>query len=128
MKFLTYRATPGLERYPEHEQFAVWQEVHQHLMRADYSYARQHQAYVATMTKASASVSLAGLPLVLGVVALILGRFLHWPAVYGVCASVAGAGFLLLVVVRLWRMANGQQRLMNGQIAAVLRQRAGSAA
>lgn len=124
MKFLTYRSTPGLDHYPEQEQFKVWQEAHRYLMHADYSYARQHQTYIATMTKASVLPAVAMLPLGLGATETALARFFHLPVSYGVYVIVAGVLFLLWSVIRILRLANGQQRFMNDQIAGVLRQRA----
>lgn len=40
MKFVTYRATPGLEQFPELERFRVWGAVHKGLMRTDPNYKR----------------------------------------------------------------------------------------
>ena len=35
MKFVTYTATPGLERFPERERFTLWRSIHKRLMRED---------------------------------------------------------------------------------------------
>src|SRR5262245_53396348 len=40
MKFCTYRATPGLERFPVEQRFEVWCNVHKQLMRSDAEYCR----------------------------------------------------------------------------------------
>ncbi len=123
MKFVTYRSTPGLERYPENERFAVWREAHHHLMRADYSYARQHQAYLASVAKASGLVPLAGLPLGLGIVGGVAAGFFHWPLAYGAGGIAAGVLLSLLAAAYICRMAFEQQAFMNSRVAAVLRER-----
>ena len=41
MKFVTYAATPGLERFSERERFRVWYSTHKRLMRTDPEYRRR---------------------------------------------------------------------------------------
>ncbi len=45
MKFVTYTATPGLERFPELERFRVWRSTHKGLLRADREYQRRVRRY-----------------------------------------------------------------------------------
>jgi hypothetical protein len=40
MKFCTYRATQGLERFPVEQRFRVWGDVHKKLMSSDVKYRR----------------------------------------------------------------------------------------
>lgn len=122
--FVTYRATPGLERYLEHERFAVWRGVHQQLMKKDYSYARQHQAYLASVARASVLVPVAAVPLGLGVADTIAARFLHWPVSYGIYGAAAGVVCTLAAVAYTARLAFRQQVYMNQHVAVVLQARA----
>jgi multisubunit Na+/H+ antiporter MnhB subunit len=47
MKMPSYTSTPGLDRYPEQERFAVYRATHRRLMREDGAYQRRWSAYVA---------------------------------------------------------------------------------
>jgi hypothetical protein len=40
MKFCTYKATPGLQRFPLMEQYHVWHAAHKGLMSTDIDYRR----------------------------------------------------------------------------------------
>jgi hypothetical protein len=49
MKIPTYTQTPGLDRYPEGEQFAVYRATHKRLMSEDAAYRRRWSSYVAAI-------------------------------------------------------------------------------
>jgi hypothetical protein len=49
MKFPSYAATPGLDRFPSTERFAVYRATHQRLMSEDTVYRRRHSSYIAAV-------------------------------------------------------------------------------
>ena len=49
MKISTYKQTPGLDRFPENERFAVYRATHKRLMREDIAYRRQFSSYLTTL-------------------------------------------------------------------------------
>jgi hypothetical protein len=49
MKIPTYTQTPGLDRYPKGEQFAVYRAMHKRLMREDIAYQRRFSSYLTTL-------------------------------------------------------------------------------
>jgi hypothetical protein len=49
MKIPTYTQTPGLDRYPESERFAVYRATHKRLMREDTSYRRRFSSYLTAL-------------------------------------------------------------------------------
>ena len=46
MKFQTYTATPGLDRYPVRERFAKWKEIHKRLLFEDANYKKRFNSYL----------------------------------------------------------------------------------
>src|SRR5438270_11538271 len=46
MRLPIYTSTPGLDRYPERERFAVYRATHKRLMSEDAAYRRQCNSYV----------------------------------------------------------------------------------
>jgi hypothetical protein len=67
MKIPAYTQTPGLDRYPEGERFAVYRATHKRLMREDASYQRRISWYL------TASICLIFIPIVGWAVACYLG-------------------------------------------------------
>jgi hypothetical protein len=49
MKIPTYTQTPGLDRYPEGERFAVYRATHKRLMREDTAYRRRFSSYLTAL-------------------------------------------------------------------------------
>ena len=49
MKFETYAATPGLNRIPRAERFAVYRAIHKRLMREDASYRKRFHQYLSSV-------------------------------------------------------------------------------
>lgn len=49
MKIPTYTQTPGLDRYPKSERFAVYRATHQRLLREDIAYQRRFSSYLTTL-------------------------------------------------------------------------------
>ena len=47
MKMPSYTSTRGLDRYPDHERFAVYRATHRRLTREDADYRRRWSAYTA---------------------------------------------------------------------------------
>ncbi len=101
MKIPTYSSTPGLDRYPEHDRFAVYRATHERLMREDAAYRRQWSSYVAGI------VCVAVVPLGGSLSGGTLGILLSVLSLAGVVAGVIYLAFR-------------QQRLMNQRIGDVL--------
>jgi hypothetical protein len=103
MKFETYAATPGLDRIPQAERFAVYRAIHKRLMREDAS-KRFHQ-YLSSV-------------IVLAV----------WPGVTWLGSSALGivASIVLAIIpgVLIVFLAFRQQHHMNQCIGGVLQQQA----
>ncbi len=68
MKIPFYTQTIGLERFPQHERFAVYRAIHKRLLSEDSAYQRRWQRYIATV------VCLAIIPIV-GWVAVVVLAF-----------------------------------------------------
>ena len=49
MKIPTYTQTPGLDRFPVSERFAVYCATHKRLMREDTAYQRRFSSYLTTL-------------------------------------------------------------------------------
>jgi hypothetical protein len=49
MNLPTYTQTPGLDRYPKGEQFAVYRATHKRLMREDIAYRRRFSSYLTAL-------------------------------------------------------------------------------
>jgi len=49
MKIPTYTQTPGLDRYPEGERFAVYRATHTRLMREDTAYRLRFSSYLTAL-------------------------------------------------------------------------------
>jgi hypothetical protein len=49
MKIPTYTQTPGLDRFPEGERFAVYRATHKRLMREDAAYRRRFSSYLTAL-------------------------------------------------------------------------------
>ena len=45
MKFQTYNATPGLERYPRNERYDLWRSLHKRLQREDSGYRHRFNTF-----------------------------------------------------------------------------------
>lgn len=66
MKIPTYTQTAGLERFPQHERFAVYRATHERLLIEDSAYHRRWQRYIAGVA------CLAIIPIVGWVAAVVL--------------------------------------------------------
>lgn len=102
MKFQTYNATPGLERYPAADRFAVWKGAHKQLRLVDAQYRRRFHAYAAAII--CLSCILATTCLGVGVVGIVIDLVL----------TVCLAGAIVYLAFR-------QQHFMNRRIGEYLR-------
>ncbi len=66
MKIPTYAQTAGLERFPQHERFAVYRAAHKRLLSEDSAYHRRWQRYIAAV------VCLAIIPIIGWIAAVVL--------------------------------------------------------
>jgi hypothetical protein len=101
MKIITYTSTPGLDRYPERERFAVYRTTHKSLMREDVAYRRQWRSYVGGI------VCVAIVPISGFVADRMIGILL---SVLSIMVGLAGVAYLTF----------RQQRRMNQRIGDVL--------
>jgi len=105
MKFETYAATPGLDRIPPAERFAVYRAIHERLMREDASYRRRFHQYLSSVIVLAVSPGAAWLgSSALGIVTSIVLSFIP--------------GVLIVF------LACRQQHHMNQRIGGVLQQQA----
>lgn len=49
MRIPAYTQTAGLDRFPEHERFAVYRATHRRLLKEDAAYHRRWKRYVAAL-------------------------------------------------------------------------------
>lgn len=101
MKCETYKATPGLERFPEGQRFTVYRSAHRKLMREDRSYRKHFILYVAAVL----------------VIGILPGAFWAGSTSPGKSAStvLALVPAVIILCLALW-----QQRYMNRCIGNVL--------
>ena len=105
MKLPIYTSTPGLDRYPEHERFAVYRATHKRLMSEDAAYRKHWNSYVAAIV--CVAVIPAGGFVAGGALGIVLPVLL-------LSAVVAGVIFL----------AFRQQKFMNQRIGDALQRQA----
>jgi len=110
MKFVTYTATPELERFPERERFGVWCSTHAHLMRTDPDYQRRCRIFRCRIVGAT-------IPLV--ALSIALSRF-AWPPL-AVQLPVYFA-ITVLYVIYILLSSFGQQQFQNEQVGKALRE------
>ena len=100
MRLPIYTSTPGLDRYPERERFAVYRATHQRLMSEDTKYRRRCNSYAAGIV----------------CIAVVPGVFLGGGAL-GILLSVIS---ISAVVVGPIFLVFRQQKFMNQRIGDAL--------
>ncbi|MBM3967870.1 MAG: hypothetical protein FJ308_22870 [Planctomycetes bacterium] len=110
MKFVTYTATPELERFPERDRFGVWCSAHKHLMLTDPDYQRRcldfrWRIFVTTIPLVALSIA--------------LSRF-EWPPL--VVQLPVYLALTALYVIHILRSSFGQQQFQNEQVGKALRE------
>ncbi|QIF02754.1 hypothetical protein [Roseimicrobium sp. ORNL1] len=101
MKCKTYKATPGLDRFPEGQRFTVYRSAHKKLMREDRSYRKHFILYVTAVV----------------VFGILPGAFWAGASSLGKVASTVHALAPAAIILCL---ALSQQRYMNRCIGSVL--------
>ena len=115
MKFVTYTATPGLERFPESERFRVYRSAHKQLKRQDGAFRRR-------VNRFQASIIMATVPLLL-VTPATTPMFGHsaWQTITGLAIiAVSSLGYVGYVLVASFRL----QAFQNEQIGRLLQSHA----
>src|SRR5262245_33390103 len=103
MKFCLYTSTPGLERFPESERFAVWCSTHKRLRQEDTEYrqsVRRFRSKVIWTTVLFTMITLFSASNT--VLSAIRGR----PAIIlnVICLGVLSLGYTIYIIVAAFRM------------------------
>ena len=108
MKFVTYTATPDLERFPEPERFRVWCSTHKRLMRTDSEYRRQMHGF---------RWKIVGTTIPFVALSLALDRF-EWPPF--VVQLPAYLVLTTIYVIYILRTSLSGQRFQNERVGKAL--------
>jgi len=112
MKFVTYIATPELERLPERERFGAWCSMHNRLMRTDPDYQRHVRGVRWQMV---------GATIAFGALSPALGRFPWPPLVVQVSVYLV---LTILYVAFILHTSFGLQQFQNEHVGKALREHA----
>src|SRR6185295_13157973 len=111
MKFVTYTATPGLERLPESERFHVYRSAYKRLMQQDTDFRRRVLRFGVSIVVASVLLFI-----LTGTPALMIGHS-GWQTAIGVAILVISTlGYLGYVLLASFRF----QEFQNEQIGRLL--------
>lgn len=108
MKFVTYTATPDLDRFPERERFSVWRSAHKRLMRTDPDYQRRVRGF---------RWRIAGTTVLFVALSLALDRFAWPPFVVQLPVYLA---LTVIYVVYILRTSFGAQHFQNERVGKAL--------
>ena len=108
MKFVTYTATPDLDRFPERERFRVWCSTHKRLMRTDSDYQRRVRGFRWRSV---------GTTILFSALSLALGRFTWPPFVVQLPVYLA---LTVIYVIYILLASFGAQHFQNERIGKAL--------
>ena len=110
MKFVTYTATPGLDRFPDRERSSVWRSTHKRLMRNDPGFRRRVRGFVWRMV---------GTTMPFTAFSLALGRVAWPPLVVQLPVYLA---LTVTYVIYVLRASCGVQHFQNDRVGKALRE------